>query len=58
MSDNLKIKQPQDPNFVNVHEAWELAYWTKKFGVTETALKEAVKKVGTSVAALTKHFGK
>ena len=31
MSDNLKIKQPQDPNKINVNQDWELTYWANKF---------------------------
>jgi hypothetical protein len=37
---------------VNVHEKYELVYWTKKFGVTPDQLRMAVKKVGTSAAAV------
>ncbi|MFL6650273.1 MAG: DUF3606 domain-containing protein, partial [Sulfurifustaceae bacterium] len=32
MADDLKIKQPQDPTKINVHESWEVNYWCKKFG--------------------------
>lgn len=58
MSDNLENRGPQDASKVNVGEVWEVAYWTKKFGVTADELKQAVKQVGTSAAALGEHFKK
>ena len=57
MTDNLNKKEPQDGNKVNIHETWELAYWTKHFGVTAAQLIAAVKKVGTSKAAVKKELG-
>ena len=58
MSDNLKIRQPQDPTKINVHEPWELNYWTTHLGVSEQKLKDAVKAVGVSVSAVKRHLGK
>jgi hypothetical protein len=58
MSDNLKIRQPQDPKQVNTHETWEVDYWSKKFGVTPEKLKQAVKAVGTQVTKVQQHLGK
>lgn len=58
MSDNLKIREPQDGSKVNVHEAWEVRYWCTKFGCTETQLKAAVQAVGVSAAAVRKYLGK
>ena len=46
MSDDKTKTAPQDAQRVNVHEDYEVAYWTKKFGVTAEKLKAAVKKVG------------
>lgn len=48
MSDDLKIKQPQDPKSINTHEEWELVYWSKKFNVTKEQIKLAVRAVGNS----------
>ncbi len=56
--DNLNIRQPQDPRQINVHEPWELSYWSKKFGVTPDQLKQAVKAVGTQTEAVKRHLGK
>lgn len=58
MSDDLSKKGPQDATKVNVNETWELEYWSKKFGVTKEKLKEAVKAVGTSAAAVQKYLEK
>ena len=52
MSDNLKDRGPQDRSRINVHEDWELRYWTKEFGVSEQQLRDAVKKVGVSADAV------
>ncbi len=58
MSDDLSKKRPQDATKVNVNESWELEYWSKKFGVTKEQLKNAVKAVGVSAAAVQKYLGK
>ena len=58
MADNLTKKEPQDGSKVNVHEAWELEYWCKKFNVTAQQLKDAVAAVGTSVQKVKQHLGK
>ena len=49
MSDDKTKRGPQDASRINVNEDYELAYWTKKFGVTADQLKAAVKSAGTSV---------
>ncbi|WP_151867839.1 DUF3606 domain-containing protein [Acinetobacter soli] len=58
MPDDLKIKQPQDPQKINVNESWELTYWTKKLGVSEGELKAAVKAVGVKVEDVKRHLNK
>jgi hypothetical protein len=46
MADN-KIKiYPQDAERVNVHENYEVQYWTKKFGCTVIQLKAGVQRMG------------
>ncbi len=57
MADNKSKTAPQDASRVNVHEDYEVAYWTKKWGVTKAALEAAVKKAGTSVTAVAKELG-
>ena len=46
MSDNLKKSGGQDRQRINVHEDYELRDWSKKLGVTQEQLKEAVEAVG------------
>jgi hypothetical protein len=46
MPDDLTNRGPRDRERVNVHEPYEVRYWTGKFGCTEAQLKEAVKAVG------------
>lgn len=58
MSDDLTNRGPKDRDRVNTTEAWELKYWSTKFGVTEQQLKDAVKAVGPMVTDVKKKLGK
>ncbi len=58
MTDNLKIKQPQDPTKINTHEEWELEYWSKKWNVTKEQIKQASKAVGSGTEKIKQHLGK
>lgn len=58
MADNLHIRRPQDPRQINIHEDWEVEYWTKKWGITKVQLAAAVKANGTQTAAVAKALGK
>lgn len=46
MGDDKTKTGPADASRINVHEDYEVEYWTKKFGVSAAKLKEAVKAVG------------
>lgn len=48
MTDNLK-KTSADRLQINVHERWELRYWTRKLGLSKDGLRALVKRVGTWV---------
>ena len=52
MSDDKNKTAPQDASRINVHEDYEVRYWTKKFGITADQLRQAVAKVGTSASAV------
>ena len=52
MADNLQNAGPQDRSRINVHEEWELRYWTEELGVSKERLAELVKEVGPTVAAV------
>ncbi|OLS59236.1 MULTISPECIES: DUF3606 domain-containing protein [Pseudomonas putida group] len=58
MADDLTNRGPQDRSRINLSESWEVQYWTKKFGVTEQQLRDAVKAVGSSADAVQKKLGK
>ena len=58
MTDDTAKKRPQDSSRINVHEDYEVRYWTKELAVTSDKLKEAVKKVGPMVADVRKELGK
>ena len=49
MPDNLQDRGPADRARVNVHEAHELRYWTKRFNCTADQLKAAVGIMATNV---------
>lgn len=50
MSDNPEAKGPADRKRVNVHEDYEVRYWTEKFKITPEHLKKVVEKVGPMAA--------
>lgn len=58
MADDTKNRGPADRARVNVHETWELSYWTKELGVSPEQLKESVKRVGPMVADVKRDLGK
>jgi hypothetical protein len=58
MADNLTNRGPADRSRINVNETWEVAYWTRELGCTESQLRAAVRAVGVSVAAVRKYLGK
>lgn len=46
MSDNLKNRGGQDRQRIDVNQDYELRDWSKKFGVSQEQVKEAVQAVG------------
>ena len=50
MPDDKSKRGPRDRSRIDIHEKYEVEYWTKKFGVTEEELRRAVERAGTSVA--------
>lgn len=57
MADNLNIRQPQDPNKINVNQAWEIQYWAQKLGISEERLRSLVAEHGPSVDAIKRALG-
>jgi hypothetical protein len=58
MPDDPTKRGPQDAARVNVHERYEVEYWSKRFGVTPDQLKACVQKVGVMVADVKKCLGR
>jgi hypothetical protein len=50
MSDDTAKRDYRDRNRINIHEDYELRYWTKELGVTPEKLKQTIEKVGVSSA--------
>ena len=55
--DNLTKKDQRDRSKINMHEAYEVKYWTKELGVSKDELQKVVDKVGNSAAAVRKELG-
>jgi hypothetical protein len=47
---------PQDAELISLTEDYEIAYWRKRFGVSDDRLAEAVHRVGISAAAVEAHL--
>jgi len=58
MSDDKTKSGSPDRDRINLNEDYEVQYWTKALGVTAAQLKEAVKAVGPTAAAVRRHLGK
>jgi hypothetical protein len=56
MSDSLTKRDQRDRSKINMHEYFEVKYWTKQLGVSRDELQKAVDKVGNSAAAVRKQL--
>jgi hypothetical protein len=56
--DNKQKTDWRDRDRINIHENYEVEYWTKELGISREKLKEAVNSVGTSAAAVRDHLKK
>jgi len=45
-------RRPEDMANVNINEEWELRWWARELGLSETQLKDAVREVGTATTQL------
>ena len=50
--DSLKKRVSPDRSKINMHEPYEVKYWTKELGVSMERLQEVVDKVGNAAAAV------
>lgn len=58
MTDDKSKAGGPDRDRINVNEDYELQYWTKALIVSADELREAVKAVGPTAAAVRQHLGK
>jgi hypothetical protein len=58
MADDKTKQGAADRLRINVHESYELEYWSKDLGVTPEKLRELVKEHGVLAADVRKALGK
>lgn len=56
MPDNLKRRQPEDPEQINKNQDWEIKYWCKELACTEEELIAAINAVGPYVKNVKKYL--
>jgi hypothetical protein len=54
--DSLSRRARPDRSKINMHQSFEVKYWTRALGVSKERLQEAVEKVGNSAAAVRKEL--
>ncbi|HZP88249.1 MAG TPA: DUF3606 domain-containing protein [Burkholderiales bacterium] len=54
--DDTTRGRSQDRSKVNLHEDYEVRYWTQALGVSEEQLAQAVKAVGNSADRVREYF--
>ena len=55
--DSLTRREQPDRSKINMHESYEVKYWTHQLGISRERLQQAVDKVGNSAAAVRKELG-
>jgi 3-oxoacyl-[acyl-carrier-protein] synthase III len=56
--DNPKNKGQADRSKINMHEAYEVKYWTHQLGISRDKLQSVVDKVGNAAAAVRKELAR
>ncbi len=56
MADDKTNTALRDAELISLTEEYEIAYWRKRFGVSDDRLAEAVHCVGLSAAAIEAHL--
>jgi hypothetical protein len=54
--DDLSKKGSPDRSKINMHESYEVKYWTRELGVNRDQLQKLVDKVGNSAASVRKEL--
>lgn len=58
MADNKSNRGPADRARINIHEAYEVEYWTKELGISADKLRELVTEHGVMAADIRRALGK
>ena len=58
MADDTTNRGSQDRKRINVNEPHEVRYWTQALGISETELRESVKRVGVMADDVKRALGK
>ena len=58
MADDKSKRGPEDRIRINVHEAYELQYWSTQLGVSTQELRKSVDRVGPMVKDVKRDLGK
>jgi hypothetical protein len=58
MADDRSIRGAADRLRINMHEDYEVQYWTQKWDVSRDQLAAAVRDVGVMAAEVAKKLGK
>ena len=58
MADDRNLRGPQDRQRINLSQEHEVAYWTRKWGITREQLADAVRKAGSMVSAVAQKLKK
>jgi len=58
MADDPDNRGAADRSRINLDEAYEVRYWTQRFGISEEQLRHAVKARGVSAQKVADYFGK
>jgi uncharacterized protein DUF3606 len=54
----IKTKKAADGRRIDVHDPYEIGYWSRKFGVSREELVDAVQNVGTNAEDVAIELGK
>lgn len=55
--DHLTKREQPDRSKINMHESFEVKYWTHQLGVSRERLQQVIDKVGNSAATVRKELG-
>ena len=52
MSDDRKVKGPQDASQIDLYDDYEVRHWAETLGVSEDELRQVVQRVGSPSKAV------